>query len=379
MRLAEFISGNVEPILVEWESFAQQIWPKGVPVEPAELRDSAAEILVAVVADMGTAQSSGRQREKSEGRGVGGAESDELDHASQVHGAARVGSGLALPAVVAEYRALRASVLRLWRAGKPEPDLHDLDDLTRFNEAIDQSLALAVSAFTRRVDSARKMFLAILGHDLRNPLAAVTLSAKLAMGSEGPELKQLLTQIVTSATAVSDLVTDLIDFTSSSIGAGLPLKPAAADFRVVCDEVAREMRAAHPGRSVHCDLRGELGGTWDPHRLRQVVANLVGNALQHGSATEPVELAADGTAAEAVVLSVHNSGEPIPAELLPTIFNPLTRGRVSVRERRRPGSIGLGLYIVREIVAAHGGTVGITSTAAAGTTVTVRLPRNARR
>jgi len=199
MRLAEFISGNVEAILVEWELFARGIWPKGVAVEPAELRDSAAEILWAVVADMATAQSLQQQEEKSAGHSAGGSESDRLDHASQVHGAARVGSGLALPAVVAEYRALRASVLRLWREGKPEPDAHDLDDITRFNEAIDQSLALAVSAFTRRVDSARKMFLAILGHDLRNPLSAVTLSAKLALASEPPELQTLLTQIITSA------------------------------------------------------------------------------------------------------------------------------------------------------------------------------------
>ena len=141
VRLAEYISGNVEPILVEWESFARGIWPEGVSVEPAELRDSAAEILSAVVADMGVSQSAEQQEEKSAGRGAGGAESDRLDHASQVHGAARVGSGLALPAVVAEYRALRASVLRLWRESTPAPDVHDVDDITRFNEAIDQSLA----------------------------------------------------------------------------------------------------------------------------------------------------------------------------------------------------------------------------------------------
>ncbi len=180
VRLADFISANVEPILVEWESFARGVWPRGTRAEPAELRDSAEEILLAVVADMATAQSPREQSEKSAGRGGGGAESDRLDHASQVHGAGRVGSGLTLPAVVAEYRALRASVLRLWQASNPAPDGHDLDDVTRFNEAIDQSLALAVDSYTRRLDTARRMFLGILGHDLRNPLAAITLTAKVA-------------------------------------------------------------------------------------------------------------------------------------------------------------------------------------------------------
>ena len=155
--------------------------------------------------------------------------------------------------------------------------------------------------------------------------------------------------------------------------------PGAADLGVLCNEVVREVRAANPAHAVRCELRGGLAGNWDAHRLRQVITNLLGNALQHGSAAEGVEVVCDGTAGEKVVVSVRNRGEPIPAEMLPTIFDPLTRGRVSVRERRRPGSIGLGLYIVREIVTGHGGTVGITSTAAEGTTVTLRLPRQARR
>lgn len=126
-------------------------------------------------------------------------------------------------------------------------------------------------------------------------------------------------------------------------------------------------------------MSGDLAGTWDAHRLRQLIANLLGNALQHGPPDGPVELAADGSAADAVVLTVHNAGEPIPADVLPTIFDPLVRGPVTIQQRRTPGSIGLGLYIVREIATAHGGTADITSTATAGTTATVRLPRHARR
>ena len=379
MRLADFIRANVEPILVEWVAFARTIWPPGTPADPVEMRDSAEQILRAVVADMATPQSAHQQSEKSAGRGGHGAESDRLDHASQVHGAARVGSGLALPAVVAEYRALRASVLRLWRQTRPNPDAHDLDDLTRFNEAIDQSLALAVESFTHRVDKARNLFLGVLGHDLRNPLSAILLTAKVAATNllDPAGLSQSLSQITASAEAIARLVTDLIDFARSSMGVGLPLAPAPADLRGVCGDVVREVRAAHPGRTVRLDARGDLAGTWDAHRLRQVITNLLTNALQHGAPADPVSLAADGADARFVVLSVHNTGVPIPPDVLPTLFDPLVRGPDADRQRRAPGSIGLGLYIVREIAAAHGGFADLASTAEAGTTATVRLPRHA--
>ena len=344
VRLGEFISANIEPILTEWESFARSIWPTGAAAEPAELRDSAEEILRAVIADMTTAQSDSDQSAKSMGRGAGGSESQRLDHASQLHGAARVGSGMELVAVLSEYRALRASVLRLWRHSKPDPDVHDLEDLTRFNEAIDQSLALAVEAFTRRVDGSRKMFLGILGHDLRNPLSAITLSAKVAKAAlpETKELPAQLSQIVLSAQAMAGLIADLIDFTSSTLGVRLPLTPAPADLRVTCDEVVREMRVAHAGRSIHVSTHGDLAGTWDAHRLRRLIANLVGNALQHGSPTGSVHLTADGIDPQTVVISVHNTGEPIPAHVLPTIFDPLVRGPTSVQDRRTPEASAWG-------------------------------------
>jgi hypothetical protein len=381
VRLAAFISANIEPILLEWESFARIVWPPGAAAEPKELRDSAEEIIRAVIADMATAQSGHEQSEKSAGRSTQSAESERLDHASQIHGVDRAGSGLALPTLVAEYRALRASVLRLWRASNPEPDIHDLDELTRFNEAVDQSLSLAVSSFTKRIDTARNLFLGILGHDLRNPLAAITLTAKLALANIGDpsELPAQLSQITESAMAISGLVTDLIDFTRSTMGVRLPLAAARADLHLLCQEVLREIRVAHPMRLIRLSVRGDVDGTWDANRLRQLIGNLVANALQHGSPTGPVELTADGSDADSVVINVHNEGEPIPADVLPTIFDPLTRGPASIQHRRTPGSIGLGLYIVREIANAHGGTTEITSTAAAGTTATVRLPRHVRK
>jgi signal transduction histidine kinase len=223
------------------------------------------------------------------------------------------------------------------------------------------------------------MFLGILGHDIRNPLSAITLTAQVAMTTlpDCSELPEKLGQIIDSADAIAALVTDLIDFTGSTLGVRLPVTPAAADLHVICDEVVRETQAAHGGRVIRVSVKGDLAGTWDGHRLRQLIANLLGNALQHGAPGGPVNLTADGTDPDTVVLTVHNDGEPIPAHLLPTIFDPLTRAPASVQHRRTPGSIGLGVYIVREIAAAHGGKAELSSTAAQGTTATVRLPRHA--
>jgi hypothetical protein len=185
MRLADFILANVEAILQEWEDFARSLAP-GTEMEVLALRDDAEAILRACVRDMRTTQSGLQQTSKSKGHGgAGGTESDSLDDASSVHGVGRVGSGFNLNEVVSEYRALRASVLRLWQQSEPNCDHDDVSDITRFNEAIDQSLAKAVASYAHRVDQSRRMFLAILGHDLRNPLSCISMSAQLASFTKG--------------------------------------------------------------------------------------------------------------------------------------------------------------------------------------------------
>ena len=179
MRLAGFILANIEPILVEWEAFARSL-AAGKGLTRLALRDAAEEILLATARDMGIGQSLAQQASKSQGQGgAGGEESDRLDQASQLHGVERMGSGFDIMEVVAEYRALRATVLRLWRASCPQPDINDIDDITRFNESIDQSLAEAVDSYTARVEQSRRMFLAILSHDLRNPLNSIRMAAQV--------------------------------------------------------------------------------------------------------------------------------------------------------------------------------------------------------
>jgi hypothetical protein len=381
MRLAEFIVANMEPILAEWEAFARSLLP-GAKMTVLDLRDHAESILRATARDMQSAQSLQQQASKSKGHGgAGGAESDAIDDASSLHGVGRVGSGFHITDVVSEYRALRASVLRLWRQSLPQPDVNDIDDITRFDESMDQSLAEAVSSYSKRVDQSRQMFLAILSHDLRNPLNCIRMAAQLvSREKDDPDSVEALALIETSTEAVTRLISDLVDFTLSGLGRTMPLTRGPVDLVRLCREVVEAYRTTNPGRTLRFHSDGDITGVWDAGRLRQVISNLMGNAIQHGSPEGPVELsvALEGSTPEesTVVLRVHNEGAPIPPDLLPTLFDPLVR--YATREsaaRRRPGSIGLGLYIVREIVVAKGGTVEVASTAQEGTTFTVRIPR----
>lgn len=376
MRLAKFILANVEPILAEWEAFAVTI-PPGATMTKSALRDDAKAILLAAARDMQADQSLAQQADKSKGQGgADTAESDQLDSASARHAKERLGSGFDIIEVVSEYRALRASVLRLWRKNFPQPDIDDIDEITRFNESIDESLTEAIDSYTERVNRSRQLFLAMLGHDLRNPLTAIRMAAELVSQTNTDVMSmEALSMIDTESEAMAKLISDMIDFASTWLGNAIPLNCEPVDLRMLCGEVVERFRATHPQRTLQFNPRGNLITHWDAARIRQVISNLVGNALQHGSPDEPVELSATSEGST-VVLSVHNKGVPIPPEALPTLFDPLVRHATAESALQRdPGSIGLGLYIVREIVNAKGGTISVVSTAQQGTTFTVRIPR----
>jgi signal transduction histidine kinase len=386
MRLAEFILANIEPILTEWEAFPRSLLP-GANMTIVALRDDAESILLATARDMQNRQSLQQQASKS--KGDGGAESatsDRLDDASELHGAERVGSGFHITDVVSEYRALRASVLRLWRESLPQPNLNDIDDVTRFNESLDQSLAHGVASYSKRIDESRQMFLAILSHDLRDPLFCISMAAHVvSLKNEDPDTADAMSMIKRNTDGMVQLISDLIDFSSGGLGRAMPLHRGPVDLEQLCREVIDSYRITHPGHELRFHSDGDVNGVWDAGRIRQVVFNLMGNAIQHGSPEAPIDLsvtskgnpsAGFGLGGSTVVLSVHNEGAPIPPERLPTLFDPLTRYATQESAlERSPGSIGLGLYIVREIVLAKGGTVTVTSTAEEGTTFTVRIPR----
>ncbi len=378
MRLADFILSNIEPIMAEWEIFARSI-SAGEDLDQLALRDHAPQILLATARDMKSPQTAAERATKSKGK-VHSHINDALDGASDMHAVDRLGLGFDMLEVMSEYRALRASVLQLWHDSLPEAHERDVDDLTRFNESIDQSLSKAVASYTKRVDQARDMFLAILSHDLRNPLGAISMSAQVLpmVSDDKTEILECGLRIAQSATVMERMISDLLDYTRTRLGAGMPVKPAPLDLGEIGQELFDEFRTSHPKRDIQYRTSGDLHGMWDSSRVRQAISNLVGNALQHGSEDFPVALSLSGEESE-VFVEIHNGGDPIPPGELPKIFDPLIRGSSAEHPKHnRPGSIGMGLYIAREVAKSHNGRIEVISTAADGTSFTIRVPRDAR-
>jgi signal transduction histidine kinase len=247
----------------------------------------------------------------------------------------------------------------------------DAEASARSLEDARQALGIAVSQRARAQHAIRERDRAIgvLGHDLRNPLAAIRMGLQLLFQSQSLSARDRgrVERMMGTADRMHDMIRDLLDFTRTSVGT-FPHHPVATDLRRLCDAAVDELRAVHPERTITVEVSGDLTGVWDPDRLKQALLNLLGNAIDHGDG--PVGIRIEG-AGQDVVLSVHNDGEPIPASVLPVLFEPFRRGDGS------PHGLGLGLYIVREIVRSHGGAIEVRSTAAEGTTFVSRWPRNA--
>ena len=375
MRLADFILANREPILAEWEAFARTCVPAGGPMDVAALRDHADQMLTVIAADLASPQARLAQSEKAKGRAP---DDDDTPTAAEEHGTGRARSGFTIGQMVAEYRALRASVIRLWTTAEGALDVADIEDLTRFNEAIDQSLAESVTRYTQELEDSKEMFLAILGHDLRTPLGAVLTSANFML--ETQELKEpsltLTSRIASSSTRMMHMVGALLDFTRSRLGGGIPVEREPMNMGKVVHDVVEEICAAHPSRTIRIDARGEQDGEWDAARISQALTNLVVNALEHGSDGSLITVETHGEREE-VTIAVHNHGPKIPSGRLNGIFNPM-KPREAGDEAAAggpQGNLGLGLYIADRIVSAHQGRIEVESTEEHGTTFIVHLPR----
>jgi PAS domain S-box-containing protein len=222
-----------------------------------------------------------------------------------------------------------------------------------------------------------QQFLGMVSHDLRNPLMAISLGARTLQRLEKPSPEALLRtagRIAHSAESMGQMISDLLDFTRGRLGGGIPLVCSTNDLVLLCREVLDEYSVTHPGSDLQLEGDGLCEGWWDGARMRQVLSNLLSNALRHARAGTPVVVGARTLPGGEVELSVTNQGEPVPAELLPVLFEPFRRGM----SRFRPsGSLGLGLYIVRQVVEGHGGRVEV-ETGAAGTSFIVRVPRGAK-
>lgn len=370
--LSRFITENTGSIMEEFLSFAREQLPAAATMDFEALRDHAKQVLTAIALDMRQPQTMREQREKSMGHAPRG---DGAETAAETHGVQRAAAGFDVKQTAAEYRALRASVLRLWFKTAPELGREEVFEMVRFNEAMDEALAESILFFSDEAARMRNLFLGVLSHELRTPLSTIKLSCQsLVIGAQQQkEMPGVAERVLRASGRIESLLDDLLDYVRSGLGEGMRVSTSELDMGVVCDRIVADLRANHPARTLALALEGDLHCVCDEQRIAQAVSNLIGNAMNYSGGDAAVEVRADGSDAAEVVITVKNVGEPIPKETCESLFEPLVRG---AGQAGGGYNLGLGLYIVREIVQAHGGKASATSSQEAGTVFTLRLPRD---
>lgn len=370
MRLATFIEQNAEQILRGAEEFARTQMPPGAPLDSKAMRNHIPQILASVVKDLRTRQSAAQQHEKS----LGHAPIPSGETAARTHGRTRAQDGFDVNQMVAEYRALRAAVIRLW-AEDQDLVANSIEDMTRFHEAIDQAVAESLAEFTREVEAWRQVFLGALGHDLRGPLSVVVCYADmLSMSTENSPYAKQVSRIVSGAEHMRKLLDELLDYSRSQLGMGMVLRRSECDLAKELQEEVESLRTILPQANLNFVANGPVEGQFDCVRIREAIHNLVANAVKYGdeSSDVVVSVASDS---KWVQIAVKNFGQPLKDSFAKSMFDPLRRGeeKATIGEST---SLGLGLFIVREIANAHGGAVTASSTYGE-TTFELCLPRAA--
>lgn len=375
LRLADFIRANIDPIVEEWVRFAQTRTPASENMTTLALKDHIVQLLVFISDDLESPQTKREQVQKS--RGLDDADGEFTRSAAEIHAALRLSDGFNIDQMLSEYRALRASVVKLWAAAASrEHHATDLEDLTRFHEAIDQALTESVAEYTKMINQSRDLFLGVLGHDLRNPIGAALMTARRMSRHDTGDSQQnmLARQIALTMERATSILDDILELTRSAFGADIPLVRAPMKMDELGTQLVEEMRTFTHDRQIEIEITGDTQGEWDRARMGQVFSNLIGNALQYssGNSTITVTIAASG---DRVFIAVHNVGDPIPPDQQKTIFKSLTRGTHGNSQGAGSTNLGLGLFIAHKIVAAHGGTLSVDSARDRGTTFTAVMPR----
>lgn len=373
MTLSDFIRHNLEALIEDWEKFAKSIDLSGRNLTVDELRDDAKMILGAIADDMAESQTDEEQEAKAKGERPHHAPG--ITRFARSHAMERLSQGFNIDEMVSEYRALRASVIHHWTANMKQADRVSLDELVRFNEAVDQGATESIRQYSAALERSRHIAIGVLVHDLRGPMSAIASSAEailLGRRASAGELKKTAEWIRNSSIRMQRIVNDLADFTHTRLGGTLPLDRRETDAGEACRCVVQEASARHAARKIELECSGDLTGDWDPVRLEQLLSNLLSNALQYGRARSIVTVRAEERGDE-VALSVHNEGEPIAEDIQRSMFDPLVR---HATDSDGGGGLGLGLYIVRTVAEAHRGRIDVDS-GAEGTTFIVTLPRRA--
>lgn len=374
MKLSTFITTRIDQIIDEWASFARTFGPVADSMTTLALQDHAKGILQAIALDIASSQDAAEQQEKSQDLTPG---NNAVQSAASIHGSLRQASDFSLLQLSAEYRALRATVLRLWLPEVSAMSATTVYEMVRFNEAIDQALAESIVTYSSKADQTRELFLAILGHDLRAPLATLSMAGDLLkMESAGREkLGKIGERVRRSSRMMAIMVDDLIGYTRTHLGSGMPVAPKLIDVNEVCHASIEDANATYPNTNFSFTRSGNMTGYFDSVRLHQIFTNLLVNAAQYGEKHRPVTLTT-ASSAEHVIVQVQNFGVPITDRDLAAVFRPLVQLAVDDELDTRPRtSLGLGLFVAKEIAAAHGGTITVASDKENGTVFTVSLPR----
>jgi signal transduction histidine kinase len=367
--LSDYIAKNKESILSDWVAFARQHVPAARDLEDRELEDPTADVLAAIAARLGdTADPLA---------GVDTAPAA-IVHAAHVHAELRLRQSFTLDQMIAEYRVLRAEVVRGWSHQTGLAHNEAIDELARFDAVIDHGSTETIKWFYDRVERGRDLFVGVLAHDVRTPLGAILASIDFLLGTDelaGDSLDAAL-QIRKSAARLRLLANDLLDFTRTRLGSALPLTREPLDLGPLCRETVKELEALHPAATIHLRCSGDLHGSWDGARLAQMLSNLIANAIEHGMAGEPIRVAARGRADADVVLQVENRGPPVPPAIREVMLDPLKHlPLLEPQVRSRARGLGLGLFIARLIAEAHSGRIELESKGGDRTRVRVELPR----
>lgn len=378
MRLSDFIISDIHSILAEWDEFARTLKPASSGMTFFELRNHAELMLRGIAKDIATAQTADEQVLKSHGGETRTAQTV----TGEEHGLARLESRFTTEQLASEFRALRASVLKLW-GRKVVLSSSNIDEVIRFNEAIDQLLAASISSFAQatkeRFDEEQKrkeQFLAMLAHELRNPLAPISASATiLKVASEGSEVVYKASEVIgRQVSHITALVEDLLDVSRVQNGSAA-LKVKTLDFRQIVDSALEQVNPEIAARGHHLAtpyLEQPIFMLGDAKRLIQVVVNLLGNSAKYtpNSGQISLQVKVHGNCVEVIV---EDDGEGIAPEFLPHVFELFSQATPSID--RSNGGLGLGLPLVKSLVEQHSGTVTCFSAGIGkGSTFSVTLP-----
>ncbi len=360
----EFLTRDRDRIIAEWERAIREE-ARPVRLEDSALRNDLPQFLDQLAAWIRT--------EHAPLAGM-------LEGVPTTHAKQRLKHAYQLAQLISEFRVLRATILRLLlqaeakeqsRGDNREEIESRVIELARLNAGLDQAISDSVEYFVEERERIRERFIGVLGHDLRTPLGAIVMSSDhmLRSGRLPAGLDRAAGRIARNAARMSRMVRDLLDLARGRLGEGIPINTTSrVDLAEICHAAAEDAILTNPDREITVNASGDLWGSWDRDRALQAIGNLLANAIHYGHG--PVVLTAARVADNAVV-QVTNQGEPIAQDRIPKLFDPFQRGESGAARRE---GLGLGLYIVSEIMRAHGGSVSVISCSERGTTFTLTWP-----